>query len=165
MKVVAHKTLLHYLPRPSREHQGNGGLLPDRSPDEREGEHACQQDDVHDRVPVLGVAPTRRSHRRCVPERHSERTMDVACEVAEALSSRDQGRSRDHQERHPGDQSCPYPRVLTPRARARLGGSYDRQCSEGRGHNANVYFHEDLEPGQCPEGAEQARAVPFRSLP
>ena len=91
--------------------------------------------------------------------------MDVACEVAEALSRSDQGSHRDHQEGHRGDQSRPYPRVLTPSARARLGGSYDRQGCEGRGHNSNVYFHEDLEPGQCSQRGEQAEPAPFACCP
>ena len=55
--------------------------------------------------------------------------------------------------------------MLTPGARARLGGSYDRQGCEGRGHNSNVYFDEDLEPGQCPERAEQAEPAPFARRP
>jgi len=148
-------------PRPSCEHQGNGGFLSQSLPTSARANTPTSRT-----TSTLRTSPRRGAlrgaHRRCVAERHSERTIDVACKVAEfcpAATRAAVGTTR----KGTAAAERPYPWVSTPRARACLGGSYDRQGCEGRGHNSNVYFHQDWNPASAPR-APSSRAGPFRSL-
>ncbi len=147
--VVPHETLLHGLPGPPAQHQGNSGLFQPRPAPQDQYENGGKQSHIDQGIPVLDVAARGQAHGGLVTQSDREGTPNVAGYVPQALAGRGEGDRRDQHKRQGTSQHGAAP----------VTGISGQGEDQERGRNeADVDLDQKLEAGQGAEHAQKRQA-------